>query len=372
MKSLHLASIPTLTGAAEPAVDLVRGLRQLGVDADLRIDTFRRGNLKEILEQAGETVNEDLSLSTKSMPWAVAKDWMRLRRLVSAYELVHTHLSHDHALAFFARGLKTRPIIVRTVHAARMLTDHPGRKWLLGKTDAVVVACQTHQRFLQERVGLKPDRILVDGGCVDGERFHPDSEARLRARSELGVGSDIFLLGCVSRFQAGRRHEVLLEALAKARATQKTLRLALIGHGETEQQLRSLVKELGLQDAVLFTGYKRNDLNDYLSALDAAVWMVPGNDATSRAVLQAMAAGLPVIGGRVDAIAEAIVEGETGLLIDPDQVESAINGLLKMTADRERARAWGEAGRKRALSEYDSTSRAKRMLSFYQRLMSNS
>lgn len=358
MRVLHLVAIPQLTGAAEPTVDLVRGLESLGVQVDLHVDTGRPGNLIETLESLGRKVPRALVLSTKAGPWAALRDAWRLRRIVKDYDLVHTHLSHDHSLAVFAGARR----IVRTIHAERALAPGLGRRFLFRNTAGFLVASEKDANTL--RANHHVTEIEVLPGSVDLERFHPDSVARQRTRAELGTQAR-FVIGCVARFQAGRRHENLLEALKIAIQHRPELCLVLIGHGETEAALRARAQGLG--DAVLFPGYKRHDLNDYLAGLDAAAWLVPGNDATSRAVLQAMAVSLPVIGGHQGAIAEA-VDDNTGWRVDPDDPQTIAAAMIAAASNPELARQKGATGLAKVVHQFSPRGRAQKAYNFYRRL----
>lgn len=372
MRVLHLVAIPQLTGAAEPVLGLMDAQRALGACVDLRIDTKREGNLRSLLEGRGETVPSDLVLSTKSGPLEAVRDLVRLGRLLPAYDVVHAHLSHDHALATLARDRRqtstSRPLLVRTVHAARVLAPGFWRMWVLRRASGITVACEAHRRRLEAVHAIDPARILVLPGAVDARRFQPDPEARRRRRAQLQLDADVPAIGCLARFQPGRRHEVMLDALALAVRTEPRLRLLLIGHGETEPSIRARASRPDLEGKVVFCGYKRHDLNEWLALLDAMIWLVPGNDATSRAILQGMAAGLPIIGGAVDAIAETVVDGETGLLADPDDPAAVAAAMCAIARDPDRARAMGAAGRRRVLERHDPVARGRRALEFYEAL----
>jgi glycosyltransferase involved in cell wall biosynthesis len=365
MKVLHLVAIPQLTGAAEPALDMVRSLRSLGHAVDLRIDTRRIGNLKALLAQAGELVPDDLVLSTKGGITDALLDLGRLRELIQGYDVVHTHLSHDHALAAFARGMAATPKLVRTIHAERGLDPGRWRSLLYAMTDAFTVASIEDQQRLDAAFPQLGKRVLVLPGAVDPGRYRPDAVARARSREALGLAQGDFAIGCVARFQGGRRHQQMIEALALARATHPMIRLVLIGHGELEEAIRERARAADVAGAVLFPGYKRADLNDWLAGLDASLWLVPGNDATSRAVLQAMAVGLPVIGGRRGAIADAIVEGETGLLVDPEDPRSIAEAMLRLAKDPPLARAFGIRGLERARTRFSPHLKGERLALLY-------
>ncbi|MCB9655568.1 MAG: glycosyltransferase family 4 protein [Deltaproteobacteria bacterium] len=420
MRILHLVAVPSFTGAAEPAFDLARGLRSLGVEVELFADNLRAGNFREILEAHGFRKNPKLVLSTKAGPIAWLHDLSELRRRVTDFDVVHTHLSHDHGLAALATRWalpssadsarldpltprarpSSRPLLVRTIHAARGLEPSWGRRLLLRRgADGLTVAShdeariltgtqdsrtgpgtrdgkesepQGPHRFEREFTGhhrIDSARVLVLPGVVDARRFHPDPEARARVRQSLALSASDFAIGCVARFQAGRRHERMIEALAQVRVRHPEIKLVLIGHGEREAALRTLAEQAAPPGSIVFAGYHREDLNDYLAAMDAAVWLVPGNDATSRAVLQAMAVALPVVGGRHGAIAEAVVEGETGTLVDPDQTNDIARGFARLAERPDRGQSWGNAGRARVVAAYDLPSRARQVLAFYQSLI---
>ncbi|MCB9645032.1 MAG: glycosyltransferase family 4 protein [Deltaproteobacteria bacterium] len=369
MRVLHLVSSPTLTGAAEPALDMVLGLRALGVQADLRIDRVREGNLAGVLAQAQVEAPADLALSTKAGPAQIVGDLLRLPQLLAGYDVVHTHMSHDHALAAVARASAPSVRLVRSVHAARVLAPGLARGWVLRDADGLTVACRDHRDRLRRDHGVPATRILRLPGSVSPARFFPDPAARARVRTAEGWAGR-FCVGCVARFQAGRRHEVLMDAAALARRQVPELTLVLIGHGETEAALRQRAAAPDLAGAVVFTGYKRADLNDYLSALDAAAWLVPGNDATSRSVLQAMAAGLPVIGGDEGAIREAVRPGRTGLLAAPDDPGAVAAAMVALALDPGRAEGMGLRGLARARRLYHPSLRARRLLAFYRRILS--
>lgn len=364
MKILHLVAIPQLTGAAEPVLDMVRALRALGADVDLRIDTKREGNLQAILQSEGAWIPDDLVLSTKGTATEALLDLGRLRELIRGYDLVHTHLSHDHTLAAIARLAEPGPPIVRTLHAERVLQPGWARSWLYADTDAFTVASAEEKRRFAENFPDVEAEVVVLPGAIDAQRFRPNPEARARVRATLGL-TDERVIGCVARFQAGRRHDVMLDALAMARSHAPKLRLALIGHGELEDAIRTRAAASDVAGAVLFPGYRRHDLPDYLAALDAALWLVPGNDATSRAVLQAMATGLPVIGGHQGAIVDQLEHGQSGILVDPDEPAEVARAMVQLAnLDRMRVEL-GARARLRAVQHYSHEQRGRTLSNLY-------
>ena len=127
------------------------------------------------------------------------------------------------------------------------------------------------------------------------------------------------------------------------------------------------MSERGLGAAVLFAGYRDADLPAVLDALDVFALLGAGSDESCRAALEAMSAGRPVIGRRVGAMDEAVVHDGTGLLLDDDRPESVAAALAALFADPERARAMGEAGRRRARSAFAPAHHAAEVEAVYHR-----
>lgn len=173
------------------------------------------------------------------------------------------------------------------------------------------------------------------------------------------------LIGCVSRLAAGRGHENLIEAFRQLLARRPEARLLLVGKGERRDALIGLVGRFGLERQALFAGYRDADLPAVLAALDVFVLLGSGSDESCRAALEAMAAGRPVLAARVGALPDAVVHGETGLLVDrssPEEVAAALERLLGSPVER---RAMGEAGRRRALALFAPEHHAAAMEDLY-------
>jgi glycosyltransferase involved in cell wall biosynthesis len=156
----------------------------------------------------------------------------------------------------------------------------------------------------------------------------------------------------VSRLAPNRGHELLIRGFGLLSEREPRARLLLIGKGETRERLESLVSQLGLQERVLFTGYRDGDLPDVLASLDVFALMGAGSDESCRAAIEAMAVGKPVVARRVGALAETVVHGHTGLLIEGEEPEAVARALQAVLADPLRARAMGEAGRTLALEAF--------------------
>jgi len=298
----------------------------------------------------------------KSGPLAIAGDARRLRALVAGehVDVVHTHHSHDHWLGWWSRG---RAALVRSFHNERAVRARWPDTTLYRGSDALVAVSRRIEQRLVE-AGAPRARIHHHHGVVDMARFAPDAAGAAKVREEFRA-AEIPLIGCVSRLAAGRGHEALLEAFRKLLVNRPEIRLLLVGKGERRDALGELVTSLGLEGQALFAGYRDADLPAVLAALDVFVLLGSGSDESCRAALEAMAAARPVVAASVAALPDAIMHGETGLLVDgtrPEEVASAIERLLADPAER---RAMGEAGRRRAASLFAPEHHAAAMEAIY-------
>ena len=342
---LHLVANRWWTGSAEPVLRLVLALRARGHRALLGLAGGDRFEAKA--REGGVEPLEGLSLDVKSGPLAIVADARRLRALVSRekVDVVHSHHSHDHWLGWWGRGSAA---LVRSFHNEGAVRSGWPDTSLYRRSDALVAVSRRIEERLLE-AGAPRGRLHRIDGVVDVARFASDRAGAAKIREEFSVG-DGPLIGCVSRLAAGRGHESLIEGFRQILARRPEARLLLVGKGERRDALIGLVTRLGLERQALFAGYRDADLPAVLAALDVFVLLGSGSDESCRAALEAMAAGRPVVAARVGALPDAVLHGETGLLLDRSSPEEVATALERLLANQQERRAMGEAGRRRALA----------------------
>jgi glycosyltransferase involved in cell wall biosynthesis len=364
---LHLVANRWWTGSADPVIRLVRGLEARGHQVRLALVPGDRFEAKA--REAGIEPVAGLSLDVKSAPWAWTRDVARLRALVrrDAVDVIHTHHSHDHWLGALSRG---GAALARTFHNQRAVKRGPLRRALYRHTDAVLVV----SRQIEERcrlAGIRPERIFRVSGVIDLLRFTENADPA-RVRGELGLDGSAPsgpVIGTVARLAHNRGHELLIRGFRRLLPRYPRARLLLVGKGEARLRLEALVRELGLEREILFTGYRDADLPAVLHALDTFVLMGAGSDESCRAALEAMAAGRPVVARRVGAMPEAVEHGVTGLLVDDERPESVEAALGALAGDPERARRMGEAGRRRAVETFSPEHHAEEVEAIYLKIL---
>lgn len=347
---LHLAANRWWTGSADPTIQLAKGLAARGHRVLLGVTPGDRFEVKA--REAGVTLVDGLYLRARLAPLELAADVRRLRRLVEedGVDVLHTHHSHDHWLAaVVARLSSRRPPVVRTFHNARAVKRGAASRVLYRRTAAAfAVSRQIEARCRLARVGGA--RVYFTPGVADLPRFNGGDDGTA-VREEFKLG-DAPVVVSVARLAPNRGHELLLAGFRELLGTLPAARLLLVGKGETRARLERLVVELGLSQQVTFTGYRDRDLPSVLASADCFALMAAGSDDSCRAVLEAMAAGRPVVARPVGALPETVAHGETGLLIHDDTPAGVASALGSILGDRTRARAMGAAGRRRAQTEF--------------------
>jgi glycosyltransferase involved in cell wall biosynthesis len=310
MRILHLLASPFFSGPAENVALLALAQREAGHEVSVAVDRRRKDVPSEEpavprFRELGLLDEGDLELSVKSPPWRMWSDLRRLRK--REVDVVHSHFSHDHLLARWGRPRGA--VLVRSLHAPRSLRAS------LPAADAYTVPASVLLARLRDNG--RPAEVLP---ALLDPRFHP-AEDRQALRRDLGVTGHP-VLGMVSTFQPSRRHGVGVEAFALYRRQRPEARLVLVGDGALLEATRRQVMELGLTDAVTFTGYQQGDaFVRWLQALDE-VWLLGlGNDWSARAAAQARACGVRVVAveaGALPDLADARVTTPT-----PEAVASA-------------------------------------------------
>jgi glycosyltransferase involved in cell wall biosynthesis len=234
-------------------------------------------------------------------------------------------------------------------------------KWVCrGRCDGVVaVSAQAQQSFLDRHRGLPTAPIqVIENGILLATESGNNSEAR----AALGI-ADATVLTTVARLVALKDIGTLLRAFERCSPGERNLLLLLVGDGECRQELETLAGELGIAPRVRFMGF-RDDIEGILSASDLFV-LSSLTEGMPLSVLEAMAAGLPVVATRVGGVPELVTDGETGLLVAPKDPEALAAALLSLIEDRSSRLRMGRAARARIEESFSFTAMLDQYETFY-------
>ena len=229
-------------------------------------------------------------------------------------------------------------------------------------SDAVVAASKFAKQNLL-RVGVPEERIHIISPGVNLARLQcTQSQEELRER--YGMKGKLVLL-TVGRLISRKGHQLVLRALDKVRSQVPNAHYIIVGKGPEEARLRQTVQEMGLGEHVTFQGLAQEQaLADYYNLCD--VMVMPNRQEANGDVegfgmvfLEANAVGKPVVGGRSGGAVEAIADGTSGFLVNPDDPEELAATLVRLLSDRDLRERIGAAGARRVRDEFSWETRAR-------------
>jgi len=286
---------------------------------------------------AGVAILESPQHRSPGELWRISREAKRRR-----VDVIHTHQTRSHIFGVLMRRLLHRIPTVATAHARRLQPQ-----WFLN--DAVIAPSRATARFLH-RPNLVPwSRIEVVHNFLDTAPFDGVArDARQRFRRLLDATEDDLLVGVVGAVIPGKGLDVVVRALPTLRAACPRAKIVVIGDGNTPhgRAVRDLASRLGVAEAIRWVGF-RQDVPECLAALDL-VAHASRDEQMPMALLEAMAAGLPVVATAVGGVPECVVDGETGLLVAVDDVAALSAALVGLAGDEGRRAAFSAAAARRA------------------------
>ena len=362
LQVLHVISDLHMGGAGRYLLNILPGLKQLGFE--VAVACPGGGELEKELRRQGFPVHplsdRDSSFSCRGVA--------EIYRLLDLYNfgIIHTHASLSGRVA--AR-LKGRGKIVLTRHSlAKAVTISTWRR-LANKvlctvlTDKIIAVSGAVAKNL-EGEGTPSSMIRIINNGIFTEQFEGIDGAYVR--EELG-SANCPLVGMVARLVPEKAPQVFVRAAAIIHDKRPDVRFLLAGAGPLEIQLRKLIPELGLQGSFYLLGFMR-DISQIQAALDIAV-LTSEQEAQGLVLLEAMAAGKPVIATDVGGIPEVVQAGRTGLLVPAQNPQAVAKAVLSMLDDGKKAQMMGEQGRKVVRERFSQKSMVEQTAALYWQLL---
>lgn len=207
------------------------------------------------------------------------------------------------------------------------------------------------RRFLVEECLFPAKRTLAIRNGVSLKSFHPNEAARAEARVRLGIDDGRVCLICIASLVTQKRVDVLLEAIAKVVERGRPCTCFIVGEGPLSETLLHQAEALGLDGHVIFKGFHA-DVREYLWAGDVFV-LTSDSEGLPLSVLEAMACGLPCIVTDVGGSAEAVLDGECGIVVQPGSPEEVADAITVMLDQPERRAAMAQAALNRVRQHFD-------------------
>jgi glycosyltransferase involved in cell wall biosynthesis len=229
-----------------------------------------------------------------------------------------------------------------------------------------VIAVSEAQAEKVRRAGVRASRVRVIHNAIDPERF-VDPDPRYRTKLEKFFRTPkSHILAAAGRLSPEKGFDVFLGAAARVLEAQPDVGFVLFGHGAMKQLLQQQVTFLGLGGSVVLAGF-RNDLDRFISQLD--LFVLPSyTEGLPNVVLEACAAGVPVVATEVGGTPEVIADGVSGFLVPPGDPDALAGKILEALEDEERLREVGFMGRERVLEQFTFPAQVAEYLRLFEAL----
>lgn len=274
--------------------------------------------------------------------------------------IVHTHTAKAGAVGRAAAILAGVPIVVHTYHGHVLRGYFSPAKTAVYRAIERGLAWRTN-RLLAVTMRVRDELLALGVGEAAQYRAVPlgfdlapllaAERRRGELRAELGLG-DAPLVGIVARLVPIKAHEVFLAAAARVRHQLPSARFLIVGDGELRAALERQTADLGLGDAVRFLGW-RADIDKLYADIDV-VALTSRNEGSPVALIEAMAAGVPVVSTDVGGVADVVQHGVSGLLAPMDDDAAVADHILALLAAPETRRTMGQHGRTKVGATYDA------------------
>ncbi len=229
-----------------------------------------------------------------------------------------------------------------------------------------IAVSYANEAYLVKKKHCSPEKVVVIHNGRNLKEFSPSAEAGVTVRERYGIPSSEPLLVHVGRLEHQKGQHVLLRAMPSIREAIPNVKVLLVGEGRSEAALQEEVRRLGLGETVMFAG-RQNSVRGFLEAADLVVlpslWeglpLVP---------IEAGAMRKAVVASRVDGVPEVVVDGETGVLVPPDDSHQLSDAIIALLHDEERRRRMGDAAVHWVQTNFSLEAQVERTAQLYESL----
>src|SRR5215813_1752918 len=289
-----------------------------------------------------------------------AKQLMRLRNwmISERVDILHAHDFYAGLLGAAAARLAGVRVIACQRHLR--LSDRRVHEWGTRLTHRLAHRVLVNSEAIRDHLlaggHVSPEKIVVvrNGLSAAAERAALDDDGRAKRRSallrELNLDEGAKLIGLVARLQPVKGHRYFIEAASRIAAAEPKAHFLLVGDGALRREIEEQAARLGVNDRVHLLG-DRNDAALVPAGFDVAV-LASLHEGLPNAVMEAMAAGAPVVATAVGGTTELIIDGATGFLVPPADADAMARRILDALRNPEWSARMAAQGRRRALNQF--------------------
>lgn len=359
-------------GSERQAVQLVRLLSQQKNCRVFVACLNKEGVLRQEIEDLGVTDFPEFPLTS----FYDANFLRQLRRLVkflreNEIDIIQTSDFYTNIFGMIAGWLAKTPVRIAakrdtgTKSSAQLFLERRA----FNLANAIVVNAEAVKKKLLEK-GITPEKLVTIYNGLNLESLKP-KQKREETLKEFNLSDEKHLkfITIVANFRNELKNQkMFLRAAQKVSEKFLNARFVLAGEGELLDEMKDFSKELGIENKTFFTG-RCAKVAELLAVSDICV-LSSKTEGFSNSILEYMAAGKPVVATNVGGASEAVIENETGFLIDSDDSETLANRLIELLSDEEKAKVMGSRGRQIAEGNFSLQAQLEKNLALYEKLLS--
>lgn len=299
----------------------------------------------------------------------------------NGYKIVHTHQCKASILGCLAAKFASTPVVILGLHGDYL--ENPRFKGLLRKTYELVERIAVHhasmiisvgeevkERYVK-RYGLSPSRCqVVRSGMELSNFFHAAtlSEDKIsQKKGELDIRRDELVVGKVSSLEFRKGYRFAIEAAAKIiRANSEGIKFLFVGEGAERAELEGLAERLGINERIVFTGF-REDVDELMAIFDVFIF-TSLMEGLPQVLVQAAAAGRPVVSFEVEGVREIIKDGVSGFIVPSGDVDALAEKVNFLLSHPDKAKVIGRQGRESIGNKWDVKVMQERIRAIYDKL----
>lgn len=303
--------------------------------------------------------------------WRDIGRWFKLASLAKSWnpDIIHSHLPRADLVASIVKALSPRIVWVSTIHDAYEEAVYSGYwifpwlGWNWRRANHVVAVSGRAQRWASRNLRLSGNQTSVI--------YHGIADAPTLLERAVGSNSSSHVIGCLARFEQRKGVATLIKAMVEVCGRFPSARLVLAGSDPTgyAREMSELADALNIGHAVEVRGFCDVPL-DFLRSIDTFAF-ASSAEGFGIVLLEAMVVGLPVVASNIYPINHIVDGGRTGLLAAPDDPHAFASAMIDLLENPDKARAMGEAGRRRCLDEFSESKMIEAIDSLYSKLCSH-
>jgi glycosyltransferase involved in cell wall biosynthesis len=375
-RPLRVCYIAATTEGAVWVFEQLRDLRdRYGCDVSVILSGNKGALVDRFQAAAIPTYAMDFDFTSNADLLALPRKVLDLTRLLrrERFDVIQTHLFHSMVIGRIAAWFADVPVRFSMIAGPFHLEAYTPR-WIDRFTcwmDTAIIASCEYTRTLYQRMGIPEERLAVIYYGPDETKFDPSATMPANLRAEYGWSPDTSLIGMVAYFYPELPHNRWIPPAVQGRSvkSQEDLiraaslvlrefpqaKFLLIGSGWEDGgrayllRMREFVTKLGLEQSVIFTGF-RTDIAAILRTLNVAVQ--PSLSENLGGTIESLLMECPTVATRIGGMTDSILDGKTGVLVDPSDPQSLAEGILRMLRNPIIARQYGVAGRELMLAKF--------------------